>query len=53
MNSSPENATYTSATTASELLTAVVNWFTNNILDELRSSLYIAVLADVGTHLTL
>ena len=51
MNASPENVTYTSATTATELLTAVANWLTNNILDELRSSSYTAVLADESTHM--
>ena len=51
MDASPENATYTSTTIATELLTAVSDWLTNNILDELRSSSYIAVLADESTDL--
>jgi hypothetical protein len=49
LNSSPENATYTSTTTATELLSAVSDWLTNNIVDEIRTSSYIAVLADEST----
>lgn len=46
MKASPENATYTSTTTATEFLTAVSDWITNTILAELRRSSFIAILAD-------
>lgn len=51
MDSSPDNATYTSTTTVTELLKAVSDWLTSSILDELRLSQYIAVLADESTDL--
>lgn len=51
MDTSPANATYTSNATATELLTAVSQWITNNIFDRARSSKFLAILADESTDI--
>jgi len=51
MNASLANATYDSKATSTELLTAVSQWLTSNILDRVRSSQFIAILADESTDI--
>lgn len=48
---SPQNATYISSTTATEILTAVSQWLTEDLLHELQQSDYIAILADESTDI--
>ena len=51
MNASPDNATYDSKATSTELLAAVSQWLTTNILNRARSSQFIAILADESTDI--
>ena len=53
MDSSPHNASYRSHATATELLDAVSQWLKDEVLAELCSSPYIAVLADEATDIRL
>ena len=51
MDMSPDNATYTSSATATDLLLAVSQWLSDGLLQQLKNSQYLAILADESTDI--
>lgn len=51
MDSSPQNATYQSYATATELLQAVTNWLQSGIVETLQKSPFLAIMGDESTDI--
>ena len=51
MDASPQNASYQSCSTATELLKAVSDWLKGGIAETIRDSPFIAIMGDESTDI--